>query len=138
MSKRNRRNEAREGYSLVELVVALAVLSVVIGYVLTTFSAQHETYAVQDQVIEAQQNLRAISELIEREIRVAGMLIPESNAICGSAGPAGSTRSEPPRGGFMRTLSFEPPNGFSLMPPGLTNHLRLPISLGSTPTAQAS
>jgi prepilin-type N-terminal cleavage/methylation domain-containing protein len=73
----------REGFTLIELLVALAAMVVVITYALGTFSFQHQTYVVVDQVSEAQQNTRAIASLIERDIRNAGYLVPPGGATCG-------------------------------------------------------
>jgi len=73
----------REGFTLIELLVALATMAVVITYALGTFTFQHQTYVVVDQVSEAQQNTRAIASLMERDIRSAGYLVPPGGATCG-------------------------------------------------------
>lgn len=77
---RERRNA---GFTLVELMVAAAVMVVVMVYLLSSFSSQQRAYSVVDQVVETQQNLRAVADLVEREIRVAGFLVPETAAVCG-------------------------------------------------------
>ena len=64
-------------------MVALALLGTVLLFVFNTFSYQHSTYTVVDQVSEAQQNARAIARLIERDIRNAGYLVPPAAAACG-------------------------------------------------------
>jgi Type IV Pilus-assembly protein W len=38
---------------------------------------------VIDQLSESQQNMRAIGDLIERDVRHAGMMVPEGAAVCG-------------------------------------------------------
>ncbi len=76
----NRRNA---GYSLVELLVAAAIMGVVISYIMGFFGSQHHTYMVVDQVAETQQNSRAIAGLIERDIRSAGYMVPPAAAACG-------------------------------------------------------
>ena len=62
----------KRGFTLIELLVALGLLSVVLLFVFGTFTYQHGTYTVVDQVSEAQQNSRAIARLIERDVRNAG------------------------------------------------------------------
>jgi hypothetical protein len=47
------------------------------------FAVQHKTYVVVDQVTEAQQNLRAISDLVERDVRRAGFMVSDNAAVCG-------------------------------------------------------
>jgi prepilin-type N-terminal cleavage/methylation domain-containing protein len=73
----------KRGFTVIELLVALALLSVVLLFVFSTFSYQHSTYTVVDSVSEAQQNSRAIARLIERDIRNAGYLVPLGAAACG-------------------------------------------------------
>jgi len=73
----------RGGYSLPELVIAMAILIIVVGYVMNSFSSQHKTYSVNDQVMEVQQNLRAVSDLLESEVRMSGFLVPDGASICG-------------------------------------------------------
>jgi len=72
-----------KGFTLLELMISVVILGLVVAYVLESFSRQHKAYTVTEQVVEAQQNLRAISHLIEREIRMAGYLVPDAAGICG-------------------------------------------------------
>jgi prepilin-type N-terminal cleavage/methylation domain-containing protein len=72
----------REGFTLIELLVATAVLGVVMIYLMQTFTVQQRTYQVVDQVTEAQQNLRAIGALVERDVRQAGFMVPDGAAVC--------------------------------------------------------
>lgn len=68
---------------MIELVVALGLLSVVLLFVFNTFSYQQATYTVVDQVSETHQNSQAIARLIERDARHAGYLVPPGAAACG-------------------------------------------------------
>jgi prepilin-type N-terminal cleavage/methylation domain-containing protein len=72
----------RDGFTLIELLVATAVLAVVMVYLTQTFTVQQRTYQVVDQVTEAQQNLRAIGALLERDVRMAGFMVPDGGAVC--------------------------------------------------------
>jgi prepilin-type N-terminal cleavage/methylation domain-containing protein len=62
-----------DGFSLVELLIALAILGVVIASAYGVFDSQQKVYAVQDQVMGMEQNLRACIELISSEARYAGL-----------------------------------------------------------------
>jgi prepilin-type N-terminal cleavage/methylation domain-containing protein len=73
----------KRGFSLIEVIVALGLLSVVLMFVFSTFSYQNATHNVVDQVSEIQQNGRAIARLMERDIRNAGYLVPAAGAACG-------------------------------------------------------
>lgn len=80
--RRNRRTQARAGFSLIELMIATAILGVVVVYLVQTFVTSQRTYVVVDQVSEAQQNLRIIADLIERDLRLAGYMVPPHAAVC--------------------------------------------------------
>ena len=56
-----RRND---GFSLIELMVSAAIVIIVMVGITQAFTTQHRTYVVVDQVTEAQQNLRAVGDLI--------------------------------------------------------------------------
>jgi prepilin-type N-terminal cleavage/methylation domain-containing protein len=71
------------GFTLIELMVSLALLAVVTVYLTDMLTRQSRTYAVVDSVTEVQQNVRAIANLMERELRVTGLLVPESASVCG-------------------------------------------------------
>jgi len=64
-------------------MVTVALTFVIIGFTLSTFTYQHQTYVVVDQVSETQQNTRAVASLLERDARSAGYLVPNSGATCG-------------------------------------------------------
>jgi len=77
------RDRREAGFSLMELMVAAGLTGIVVVYLMQSFSTQQRTYVMLDQVTEAQQSLRAISDLIEREIRLAGFMVDEAGAVCG-------------------------------------------------------
>ena len=60
------------GFTLVELLVAIALGLVLLAGLYKTFRTQHDTYVVQDQVAAMQQNLRAAMYLITRDLQMAG------------------------------------------------------------------
>jgi len=62
----------RQGFTLVELMIALAVGGIVMAAVMTSFLAQHETYLAQDEVVEMQQNARIAMDMLSRDIRSIG------------------------------------------------------------------
>jgi type IV pilus assembly protein PilW len=62
----------RAGFTLVELMTAMAIGAVVMSSVFSTYFAQQKSHGVQQQMAELQQNLRAAMYFIEREVRMAG------------------------------------------------------------------
>ena len=73
----------RSGFSLMEMMVTLAVLGMVTFFLTDLLVRQSRTYTVVDDVSEAQQSLRAVTGLIERELRATGFMVPAAAAVCG-------------------------------------------------------
>jgi type IV pilus assembly protein PilW len=61
-----------KGFTLTELMVSLVISGVLMTAVYAVFNAQEKSYAVQDQLAAATQNLRGAMNLMVREIRMAG------------------------------------------------------------------
>jgi type IV pilus assembly protein PilW len=64
--------KSRYGFTLVELLIAIAVGGVVMAGICSAYYSQQESFITQDQVSAMQQNLRAGLWFMEREIRMAG------------------------------------------------------------------
>ena len=79
----DRISDTRRGFTLIELMISSALLAVMVTYLLEAFSAFHHHGEVVAQVVESQHNLRAVSDLIESDIRHAGFMVPTSAAFCG-------------------------------------------------------
>jgi prepilin-type N-terminal cleavage/methylation domain-containing protein len=77
------------GFTLIELLISVAILGVVSVYMFESFAVNQRAYTVIDQVAESQQNVRAIAELLERDLRHAGLMVPEGAAVCGIDDDAG-------------------------------------------------
>ena len=71
LAKRNKDN-LRSGFSLVELLVAMAITGVVMTAVFKIYTTQQDSYVLQEQVAEMQQNGRTAKYVMAREIRMAG------------------------------------------------------------------
>lgn len=70
--KKTSRRSPTGGFTLVEVLIALLVGSIVMAAVMTSFQSQHNTYLAQDQVVEMQQNARVAMDMLVRDIRSAG------------------------------------------------------------------
>ncbi len=73
----------RAGFSLIELTVVMAILGLVAVYMGRILTVNEKTYSQTDQLSQAQQNLRAIEDLLERDLRHAGLMVPDAVAVCG-------------------------------------------------------
>jgi len=72
----------RDGFTLIELMIASALLLVLVAGVTGVFTSQHQAHMVIDQVTEAQQNVRSSAQLIARDLRRAGFMVPGHAAAC--------------------------------------------------------
>jgi type IV pilus assembly protein PilW len=62
----------KKGFTLIELVIAMAVSSAVMAVIYSTYRAQLRSNVTQQALIEMQQNARAAMYAMERDIRLAG------------------------------------------------------------------
>lgn len=62
----------KSGFTLVELLVAMAISTIVLALIYQVYRTQLRTHTTQQELVEMQQNLRAALYLAEREIRMAG------------------------------------------------------------------
>ena len=61
-----------QGFTIVELLVAMVVSLLALGAIYSTFLNQFKSYQVQEEVAAMQQNIRAAMYHMQREIRMAG------------------------------------------------------------------
>ncbi len=60
------------GFTLVELMIVVAVSGVLMGSLYSAYRAQQKVYTAQESVAEMQQNLRAAMSVMSTEMRMAG------------------------------------------------------------------
>lgn len=60
------------GFTLLELMIAMAISSIVVTGIVTSYNMQVKTKVTQEVIVEAQQNLRAAMYVMTRDIRMAG------------------------------------------------------------------
>lgn len=75
MRKRNRLL-GQEGFSLVELLIAMTLTLILLANGFQLLATQHRQYIIQDGIAEAQQNLRTGIDMMANEIRLAGHGVP--------------------------------------------------------------
>ncbi len=60
------------GFTIIELVVGLAISLILLGVAVKIFLVQQRSYSVQEQLSEMQQNIRSAMDMIARETKMAG------------------------------------------------------------------
>lgn len=63
-----------QGFTLVELLVVLAIASIVMGGIYSVFIRSNRIYISQEEVVAAQQEARSALDILGREIRMAGFI----------------------------------------------------------------
>jgi type IV pilus assembly protein PilW len=71
-----RRAISTHGFSLLELLIVLAVFSFIVGGIFTNLSQSQTRYQFEQEVAEVQQTARNAVDIMEREIKLAGFPIP--------------------------------------------------------------
>jgi prepilin-type N-terminal cleavage/methylation domain-containing protein len=61
-----------EGFTLVEILIALSITVVVMGSIFYAFKSQQDSYVVQSQVTTMQQTLRGSMYMLTRDVQMAG------------------------------------------------------------------
>ncbi|NQT56785.1 MAG: prepilin-type N-terminal cleavage/methylation domain-containing protein [Desulfobacteraceae bacterium] len=61
-----------KGFTLTELLIAMALSGIILGTIAGTFIMQRKTYDIQEQITEMVQTARASIDMMSREIRMAG------------------------------------------------------------------
>ena len=68
------RSHSCHGFTLVELLVVIAVFSIVMAGIYTVFVRANRVYISQEEVVAAQQEARSALDILGREIRMAGLI----------------------------------------------------------------
>lgn len=64
-----------KGFTLIEILMAVAIFSVILGAVYKTYNTQQKSYILQEEVAAMQQNARASLYMISRDTRMAGAML---------------------------------------------------------------
>lgn len=79
---------AAMGFSLVELIIAMALGITLLGAIYSLFTTQNKVLATQNQLVNVQQNARTAMEMMVRDMRLAGSNPTLSLPRCAGTLPA--------------------------------------------------
>jgi prepilin-type N-terminal cleavage/methylation domain-containing protein len=71
------------GYTIIELMIASVLVAIVMIFTMEIFTVNNRSYINVDSVVDSQQSIRAIASVLERDLRHAGMMVPEAAGVCG-------------------------------------------------------
>ncbi|OQX14747.1 MAG: hypothetical protein BWK76_14185 [Desulfobulbaceae bacterium A2] len=97
--------EKEKGFTLVEMMISLAVGGIALGVVYMIFTTQQRSYIAQEEVVEMQQEQRMAMEIMAREIRNAGS---NPQGIAATAAPGNGCGDEPVPFATPRTTGGKP------------------------------
>ena len=84
------RRTRRDAFTLVEMMVSLAVSTIIVVQVFLVLTTQQNVQASNARMVEAMQDARLVAEMIQADIRMAGYMVPAfagiSNRDGGSSG----------------------------------------------------
>jgi prepilin-type N-terminal cleavage/methylation domain-containing protein len=63
----------KSGFTLIELVVVMAIMSIVLGAIYSVFAATNRSTTNNEVIAEVMQNLRTSMDFMEQDIRMAGL-----------------------------------------------------------------
>jgi type IV pilus assembly protein PilW len=66
------KNRDPRGFTLIELIIAMAIGLIVFASVAATFTSQTRAYTAQEQINQMEQNARGALDIMSREIKMAG------------------------------------------------------------------
>jgi type IV pilus assembly protein PilW len=72
-----------KGFTLIELMVALALTSIIMAGIMAAYISQLKSHITQQTIVEMQQNLRSAMQHMEKEIRMAGYDDPNKTPVAG-------------------------------------------------------
>ena len=67
-----RRSIAQAGFTLIELMVGMAVSVVVVAAAFTILTTTSKSLRANEQIVDTQQNLRMAMEMLSRDFKLAG------------------------------------------------------------------
>lgn len=111
------RSRRTEGYSLVELMVAMALSLLILGMAFTFFNDMYNTADLADNIADVNENLRAAVNVLSTDLMTSGTEIPYGGIPIPSGGTATAiNRPGPPGSGTFPCPS--PPCALPVISPG--------------------
>jgi prepilin-type N-terminal cleavage/methylation domain-containing protein len=76
-----RAKRSNTGFTLIEILIAMAIFGVVIAQAFAVFMSQHAVYMGTERSIEIQEDVRLVADAVLSEVRMAGYMVPRVAGI---------------------------------------------------------
>jgi len=70
-----------QGFSIIELVISLAITLILLGVAIRMFNVQQDAYNSQEEVADLHNNIRISMGALSREVRMAGCMVVGTSTI---------------------------------------------------------
>ena len=84
-------SQRHRGFSILELMIAMALMGIIVSQVMLAFTTQKQSYEQQERVSEAQQDVRLITDTILTDLRMAGFMVDKNVSIGSNDGGTSSS-----------------------------------------------
>jgi type IV pilus assembly protein PilW len=83
------------GFTLIEMMISVAIFSVIIVAAIAVLQSGKQMSVAMDQTVQIQQNVRMVLDLMARDIRMAGYANPPAGTVAGCAQHMNAVDSDP-------------------------------------------
>lgn len=132
---RMRKQNSGKGFTLVELMVSMAVGLIVMAAMASLFKTGMNSTMMVTQRAETQQEMRAAIDLMVKDISMAGAGLPSGGIQLPTGGPATASKYGCDQGGVCHVTNFNYPTGNYMygIIPGFTNGVEGGASIPAAP-----
>ena len=125
----------RQGFTLIELMVAVALGLLVMAAIASLFKTGLNSTMLITQRAEAQQNMRAAMDLIVKDISMAGAGLPSGGIQLPSGANSSTSKYACDQNGTCHVTAFDYPNGNYMygIIPGYTNGVEANAVIAAAP-----
>jgi len=93
------------GFTIVEIIVVITIFGILMTAVYSLYLTHQRSAFTQEDIIEVQQNLRSAMDTITRDLRMAGILVPQGTNPLASGSPTSLQINTASAGGHIARVA---------------------------------